>query len=88
MALGPGKYDGALTEAREKLRCRGAALLVFGGEQGDGLDRKASCGKGDGFSCQCSIEDLLKLPGMLRFMANEIESHQKRGDILGGDGVN
>jgi hypothetical protein len=76
MALGPGKYDGALTEAREKLRCRGAALLVFGGE------------KGDGFSCQCSIEDLLKLPGMLRFMADEIESHQKRGDILGGDGVN
>jgi hypothetical protein len=73
-APGPGKYDGALTKAREELRCIGAVLIVFGGE------------KGDGFSVQVPEFLLHKLPGLLRFMAGEIE--KQRHQPMSPEGIN
>jgi hypothetical protein len=69
MALGPGKYDDLCTEAREKSKGRGAILIILEG------------GKGMGFSVQAQIEDLLKLPNILRFIADGIEEDLKKGKI-------
>lgn len=59
--LGPGKYDDACTEVREKTKADAVVLLVMGGE------------KGSGFSCQAPINVAVNLPKMLRKMADEIE---------------
>jgi hypothetical protein len=69
MALGPGKYDALCTEARERSKGRGAILIIL------------ESGKGMGFSVQAGIEDLLKLPNILRFIADGIEEDLKKGKI-------
>lgn len=61
MPIGPGKYDDACTEVREKTGADGIILIVIRGNQGDG------------FSAQASPEDTLRLPEMLRYMAQQIE---------------
>jgi hypothetical protein len=66
LALGPGKYDDVVTDVREKLEAIGCILLVFEGKQGTG------------FSVQAPLELQLKLPQMLRSMADMIE-----GDLKG-----
>lgn len=63
MAIGPGKYDDILTEARRKAGAYGAILIVFDGE------------KGAGFSCQITPEQSLKLPFLLRSIADQVEGH-------------
>ena len=60
MAVGKGKYDDACTVARESTKAIGVALLVFGGEHGDG------------FSVQAPIELTRVLPSVLREMADQI----------------
>jgi hypothetical protein len=58
-----GKYDDVLTTARERTGAQAIALIVFRGLHGDG------------FSVQChDPRQLHALPGVLRFMADEIES--------------
>jgi len=69
MAIGPGKYDQLCTEAREKAKGRGAILIILEG------------GKGFGFSVQAQIEDLLKLPKVLRIVAKTIEEDLGKGKI-------
>lgn len=66
MAIGPGKYDDILTEARRKAGARGAVLIVFEG------------GKGLGFSVQASPLDTLRLPDVLRNIASTIEGDVKK----------
>jgi hypothetical protein len=61
MALGPGKYDALCTEVREKAHAVGAVVLVFDGQHGSG------------FSAQLPLELTLRMPTMLRDMADEIE---------------
>lgn len=59
--LGPGRYDDLCNEARRKSGAVGAALIIFGGKDGHG------------FSVQAPIFVLNDLPGVLRYMADEIE---------------
>lgn len=59
--MGPGKYDDLCTIARKATRCRGVLLIVI-----DGKD-------GSGFSCQADLETTLRIPQLLREMADKIE---------------
>ena len=61
MALGPGKYDDECTSLRETLGAEGIILLVFKGP------------KGSGFSCQAPLDVTLRIPAVLRELAEEIE---------------
>ncbi len=67
--IGPGKYDGLCTEARQKAQARGAMLIIADGEVGWG------------FSCQLPLDLLLKMPGMLRGVADQIEADLKKGKL-------
>lgn len=73
MALGPGKYDDELTAALESARrfgpVEGGLLLVFG-----------QPGK-RGFACQATAETLVRVPMLLRIMANQIEADMKGGKL-------
>ena len=61
MAIGPGKYDDLCTQVREQTEAEGAIVAVFNGK------------RGTGFSVQGTVEVHLKLPSILREMANQIE---------------
>ena len=65
MALGPGRYDDLCTEARLKAEADGAILIIFGGDQGVG------------FSVQAPPELIVKLPDILRTIANTINKDIK-----------
>lgn len=65
MAVGPGKYDDILTEARRKAGAHGAILLVLDGSQGGG------------FACQITPEQSLQLPALLRGIADPVERDVK-----------
>jgi hypothetical protein len=58
---GPGKYDDACTVAREATNASGVALIVIGGD------------RGDGFSVQANAAILITLPSLLRRMADSID---------------
>jgi len=59
--LGPGKYNDLLTAARTQAGSDAAILIVFGGN------------KGSGFSVQAPLDIQLGLPGILRYLADEVE---------------
>jgi hypothetical protein len=59
--LGPGKYDDETTLIREKLGAEGVILVVFKGKKGSGL------------SCQADLDVTLRLPAILREVAEKIE---------------
>lgn len=63
--LGPGKYDDECTKVREATKSRGVLLAVFDGS------------KGHGFSVQADLETTLRLPEILRFIADQIERDRK-----------
>jgi hypothetical protein len=65
--LGPGKYDDLCTEVREKTGAESVILLVFDDNNGSG------------FSCQMTLPILLRLPEMLRSMADQIEAERRQG---------
>lgn len=65
MTVGPGKYDAALTELREKIGARGAALIVVEGDQGHG------------FSVQLDMETLLKMPEILEEIARQLRADRE-----------
>ena len=69
MALGPGKYDDALTVARKLCGATCAILIVAKGE------------RGSGFACQSDVETLLRLPSVLRHIADQMEADLKKGKI-------
>lgn len=68
MAIGPGKYDDLATLAREQAHAAGVILIVLGGD------------KGSGFAVQADPLTTLKLPDMLRHMADQIEKDVGHGD--------
>jgi hypothetical protein len=57
----PGKYDAECTILRESTKARGAIAIVFEGT------------KGNGFSIQADLLTLLRLPEILRNVADDIE---------------
>lgn len=63
---GPGKYDDLLTRARLEAKAKGAILIVFEGA------------KGNGFSVQAPAPVLVKLPDLLRTMADDIQAQIPR----------
>jgi hypothetical protein len=67
MALGPGKYDYLASVVRESSQAEGVILIVIEGA------------RGSGFSVQATAEVTLRLPDILRDMADQIE-----GDLKGG----
>jgi hypothetical protein len=61
MAMGPGKYDATCTQVRKELQADGVLLIVLGGKEGPG------------FSAQLSALDTLRIPQLLRMVADQIE---------------
>lgn len=61
--IGPGKYDDLCTKVREEAGGgdTGVILLILRGN------------KGNGFSCQATLHDTLRLPNLLREVADQIE---------------
>ena len=60
--IGPGKYDDEVTRVQTRTQATGVILIVIGGN------------RGEGFSCQATLETTLKLPTMLRTIADQIEA--------------
>jgi len=69
VSIGPGKYDEALTQARRQCGSSAAVLVVLSGESGPG------------FSCQADLETTLRLPAILRRIADDIEADLKKGNL-------
>jgi hypothetical protein len=65
MPIGPGKYDDLATYVREQTEADGVAVIVMGGN------------KGNGFSVQCPADLSAALPEMLEMMAKEIRESMK-----------
>lgn len=61
MLNGPGKYDDACTDARIQTKAAGVILIVIDGE------------KGSGFSAQLPITEVMRLPEILREMADSMD---------------
>jgi hypothetical protein len=61
MPLGPGKYDDLATHAREASSADAVIVIVVNGD------------KGSGFSVQTNGTAALKLPALLRILADAIE---------------
>ena len=62
MALGPGKYDDLATIVREQTNAQAVIVVVIGGTLGNG------------FSVQAREGVVLKIPALLRMLANTIEA--------------
>jgi len=60
MSYGPGKYDDLCTFCREHAQARGAILLIIDGN------------KGEGFSAQTTPDILVRLPQILRVVADQL----------------
>jgi hypothetical protein len=73
MPLGPGRYDdlltAALASARRRGRVDGGILIVFG-EPGK-----------RGFECQTTPELMLRIPEILRHMAEQIEAGHRKWEL-------
>jgi hypothetical protein len=61
MPTGPGKYDDVCTAVRAQTQAKGVIVVIFDGN------------KGGGFSMQADLETTMKLPELLRILANKIE---------------
>ena len=60
--IGPGKYDDELTSIMESTKAQSAILIIIGGN------------KGEGFCCQATFEITLRLPEILRLIADQLET--------------
>jgi hypothetical protein len=69
MAIGPGSYDPALTQALKESKAHIGILIVGDGEHGPG------------FSVQADLGALLMLPKVLRSVADQIEADMKDGKL-------
>ena len=66
MSDGPGKYDTWCTLTRSGVHAEGVIMMVINGVYGSG------------FSCQATKEVTLKLPIILRDMADQIEKDNEK----------
>jgi len=69
MPIGPGAYDDICTEVRERTKAGAVILIVVGGDRGEGC------------SMQAPLIFSLKLPIILRELANNIEADLKKGKL-------
>lgn len=67
--IGPGKYDELCTLVRSAACARGVVLIILGGD------------KGHGFCVQAPLELQVKLPALLRELADGIEADIKAGGL-------
>lgn len=67
MPIGPGKYDDLCTYVREQAKAEGAIVIVYNGL------------RGNGFEVQATLPLTLRLPEMLRTMADQIEAMHSKG---------
>lgn len=67
MAIGPGKYDDLATAARSAAHAEGVVLIVFNGLLGTG------------FTTQAPLDVQLRLPAVLRAVADSIEHDLSHG---------
>jgi len=65
MSFGPGKYDELCTWVRQQAEARGVILVVIDGKEGEG------------FSAQLSPLDTMRMPSLLRIIADQIEADWK-----------
>ena len=74
MALGGGKYDAELTAAVAAAKLKSPSLvggtLILIGKPGE-----------MGFSCQLPLNALVRLPMLLRIMADQIEADLQKGQL-------
>jgi hypothetical protein len=70
MSLGPGKYDADCTAIRERTKAEGVILVVLSDDPAR-----------SGFSAQATLPMLVRIPHMLRSMADQIEADQKGGQL-------
>jgi hypothetical protein len=61
MAIGPGKYDDLATLVLNRAKAGGVIVMVFDGQHGNG------------FSVQAPAEIIVRLPELLRTVADSIE---------------
>ena len=69
MPIGPGAYDDICTEIRERTKAGAVILIVAGGD------------RDEGFSMQAPLVFSLKLPSILRAVADSIEADLKMGKL-------
>jgi hypothetical protein len=69
MPLGSGIYDDLCTEVREKAHADGAIVIVINGV------------RGNGFSCQASLETTVQLPDLLEDIARQMRASFAQGQI-------
>ena len=62
MSIGPGRYNEVCNDVRKRTRAKGVILIVMEGD------------KGEGFEVQASLDILVKLPKLLRDVADQIEA--------------
>jgi hypothetical protein len=62
VSIGPGRYNEVCTYVRKRVRAKGVILIVFEGN------------KGQGFEVQAPLDVVMKLPALLRDVANQIEA--------------
>jgi hypothetical protein len=70
--LGPGRYNDLSVELFYKTKAKLLILMVGGGN------------RGDGFEVQTTPEDVPRLPGMLRHLADLIEADLKAEQVRAG----
>lgn len=64
MPIGGGKYDEVVEQVYAQTQAKAALVIVLGGT------------KGAGFSCKGEAAELLRLPALLRIVADGIEQDQ------------
>ena len=69
MPIAPGAYNDTCSEIRERHKAEAVILIVAGGD------------RGEGFSMQAPLVFSLKLPSILRAVADSIEADLKMGKL-------
>lgn len=68
MPIGPGRYDKLAEYCLEQSHARAVALIVFDGDKGHGMSVSIPVWEIAG-----GLEDILRMPAILRAMADSIE---------------
>lgn len=69
MPVGPGKYDKQMMKALKDCKANQGILIVLDGSVGSS------------FCCRLSHASSLKMPALLRHIANDIEKEHKKGNL-------
>lgn len=67
--IGPGKYDRLCTKLRKQTQADAAVAIILNGK------------RGSGFSVQAPLDVTMRLPELLRELADQIERDHKQGQL-------